>query len=127
MVAAGVPTPRADHATVIAEMALDMRTATETLSREMGEQIEVRIGLHSGPAVAGVIGTTKVFYDVWGDTVNTAARMESHGAPGQIQVTDTTHAALETGYCFDARGMVDIKGKGPTQTYWLTGRKPAPV
>ena len=122
MVAAGLPVARDDHAEIIADMALAMQDAVAELSREMGEKVELRIGVHSGPAIAGVIGTSKVFYDVWGDTVNTASRMESHGLPGRIQVTDATHALLGDRYLFEDRGVIDIKGKGPLKTYWLTGR-----
>jgi class 3 adenylate cyclase len=122
MVAAGLPMARGDHAEVIADMALAMQAAVTELSDQMGEAVNLRIGIHSGPAIAGVIGTSKVFYDVWGDTVNTASRMESHGAPGRIQVTSATHALLGDGFVFDDRGVIDIKGKGPVKTYWLIGR-----
>lgn len=127
MVAAGMPLPRRDHAHIIAEMSLDMIAATQRLSAEMGETVEVRIGLHSGPAIAGVIGTTKVFYDVWGDTVNTASRLESHGVAGRIQVTTETRALLGSDYAFEERGPVDLKGKGMTQVWWLSGRSVPPA
>ncbi|MEL7465151.1 MAG: adenylate/guanylate cyclase domain-containing protein [Pseudomonadota bacterium] len=123
MVVAGIPTSRPDHAEAAADLALDMIAAVDRLTVEMEETVAVRIGLHTGPAVAGVIGTTKVFYDVWGDAVNTAARMESHGEAGRIQVTAATRDALGDGYAFEARGVVDIKGKGSTETFWLTGRR----
>jgi class 3 adenylate cyclase len=123
MVAAGMPLPRDDHATAVAEMALGMIEATERISRETGEHVSVRVGLHTGPAVAGVIGTRKFFYDVWGDTVNTAARMESHGMPGKIQVTEAARAMLADAYVFEKRGEIDVKGKGQMTTWWLTGRK----
>lgn len=122
MVAAGMPTARADHAQAAAEMALDMLDTTRRLSADMGETVEVRIGLHTGSAVGGVIGTTKVFYDVWGDTVNTAARMESHGEAGHIQLTSEARTALGSSYTFAPRGSVEIKGKGIIETFWLTGR-----
>ncbi len=122
MVAAGMPTAREDHAQAAAEMALDMLGTTRRLSAEMGETVEVRIGLHTGSAVGGVIGTTKVFYDVWGDTVNTAARMESHGEAGHIQLTSEARTALGSSYTFAPRGRVEIKGKGNVETFWLTGR-----
>jgi len=82
----------------------------------------VRIGIHTGPVVAGVIGHQKLFYDVWGDTVNTASRMESHGAAGRIQVTAAARDALKDDYDFEPRGPVEIKGIGKVETWWLTGR-----
>ena len=123
MVAAGLPTARPDHAEIMADMALAMRQEVELLSEELGEQIDLRIGIHSGPAIAGVIGTAKVFYDVWGETVNTASRMESHGEPGRIQVTDTTQALLSEDFIFEKRGTVEIKGIGPIETwcFWWEG------
>ena len=122
MMAACVPSPRPDHAAVAAEMALDMLEAARALSAETGEEIALRIGLHSGPAVGGVIGTTKVFYDVWGDMVNTASRLESTGAADHIQVTAPARDALGPGYAFAPRGTIDIKDPGPTRTWWLSGR-----
>jgi class 3 adenylate cyclase len=123
MVAAGMPDPRHDHAEAVAEMALDMLDVTRRISAETGESVAVRIGLHTGPAVAGVIGTRKFFYDVWGDTVNTAARMESQGEPGRIQATPEARAALADAFTFEQRGEVEVKGKGGMTTWWLTGRK----
>lgn len=122
MVAAGMPRPRADHAQAVADMALAMLETTARLSAETGQKVEVRIGLHSGAAIAGVIGTQKVFYDVWGDTVNTASRMESHGEVGRIQLTRETRDRLGEAYVFEARGVVDVKGKGPVETFWLLRR-----
>ncbi len=122
MVAAGMPDPRHDHAQAVADMALDMLQVTAKLGREIGEDLSVRIGLHTGNAVAGVIGTRKFFYDVWGDTVNTAARMESHGEPGRIQVTSEAKEVLSDVFTFEPRGEVEIKGKGRIHTWWLTGR-----
>lgn len=122
MVAGGMPELRTGHAQAVGDMALDMLAVTERLSREMGEQLAIRIGIHTGPAVAGVIGTRKLFYDVWGDTVNTASRMESHGSAGRIQVTEDAKAALGSGYSFEHRGVVDVKGKGEMTLYYLTAR-----
>ncbi|MCP4317990.1 MAG: adenylate/guanylate cyclase domain-containing protein [Hyphomicrobiales bacterium] len=122
MVAAGMPTARADHAQIVADMALAMLDVTARLTAETGQYTEVRIGLHSGAAVAGVIGTQKVFYDVWGDTVNTASRMESQGEEGRIQITQDMKDRLGATYTFEPRGIVEIKGKGLIQTYWLTGK-----
>ncbi len=123
MVAGGMPVTRSDHAHAVADMALDMLAATDKLSTELGDEIELRIGLHTGPVVAGVIGSNKVFYDVWGDTVNTSARLESHGASGRIQVTAATRDALGSEFEFDQRGSIEIKGVGLTETFWLTDRK----
>lgn len=122
MVAAGMPVAREDHAQVAADMALDMLNATARLSTQTGQQVDVRIGLHSGSAVAGVIGTKKVFYDIWGDTVNTASRMESGGEKGRIQVTQDTKDRLGDTYVFEDRPMTTVKGKGLMQTYWLLGK-----
>jgi class 3 adenylate cyclase len=122
MVAAGMPVARADHADIIADMALAMLEVTKELSQQMDQPVEVRIGLHSGSAIAGVIGKQKIFYDVWGDTVNTASRMESQGEVGRIQLTDETRAALGDRFVFEKRGLVDIKGKGPAETFWLIAK-----
>lgn len=121
MVAAGLPVARDDHAVVVADMALAMQATVKELSLKMGEEVQLRIGIHSGPAIAGVIGTSKVFYDVWGDTVNTASRMESHGEPGRIQITGATRALLEDRFKTSERGVVEIKGVGPMDTWWLEG------
>jgi class 3 adenylate cyclase len=122
MVAGGIPLPRADHAEAIAEMALAMGPEVECVSREAGLQLAVRIGIDSGPVVAGVIGRAKFIYDLWGDTVNTASRMESHGVPGTIQVTERVRERLCHSYEFEPRGAIDVKGKGPMICYRLVGR-----
>ena len=122
MVAAGLPQPVDRPVHRVAEMAFDMLAALRALSEEIGEEIEIRIGLHAGPVVAGVIGHQKLFYDVWGDTVNTASRMESHGQPGRIQVTAAAREALKDAYDFEPRGAVEIKGIGRLETWWLTAR-----
>jgi guanylate cyclase len=128
MVAAGVPTPRPDHAQVLARMALDMREAMGSQDGVGHLGLELRIGLNSGPVVAGVIGRKRFLYDLWGDAVNTASRMESHGTPGQIQVTRETYELLRDEFLLERRGTVDLKGKGETETWYLVGRRaPAPV
>jgi class 3 adenylate cyclase len=118
MVVGGVPTTRKDHADAVAAMALDMRDA---IAKK--KNLDIRIGMHSGPVVAGVIGTKKFSYDLWGDTVNTASRMESHSEPGRIQVSDVTHELLAARYEFTDRGTIAVKGKGEMHTWFLDGRK----
>ncbi len=122
MLVSGVPLPRVDHAEAIADMALDMQEAIEKFNHRSGESLELRIGISSGPVVAGVIGTRKFAYDLWGDTVNTASRMESHGIPGCIQVTEATYRQLQHRYQFEARGNIPVKGKGSLFTYLLKGK-----
>jgi adenylate cyclase len=121
MVASGIPVAREDHALVMARMALAMRDVIQSLDELHGHRIDVRIGLHSGPAVAGVIGERKFIYDLWGDTVNIAARMESHGVPGEIQVSEATYGLIKDGADVEERGEIDVKGKGMMRTYLLKG------
>jgi len=123
MVVGGLPTPRTDHAEAIAEMALDMLDEIAQFHAETGEPLSMRIGINTGPVVAGVIGTNKFIYDLWGDTVNIASRMESQGLPGRIQVTAATYNLLRDKYLFEERGVIPIKGKGDVTTYILAGRK----
>jgi adenylate cyclase len=123
MVAGGMPDPQVGHAADVANMALEILDVTRKLSAELHEDLAVRVGIHSGPAVAGVIGTRKLFYDVWGDTVNTASRMESHGSAGKIQVTEDTKRALGEAFQFERRGTVEVRGKGEMELYYLTGRR----
>jgi adenylate cyclase len=123
MVAAGIPLPRNDHAEAIADMALAMGPELERSPAGNGVPLTVRIGIDTGPVVAGVIGRAKFIYDLWGDTVNTASRMESHGIPGTIQVTERAYERLRDRYELSRRGSVDIKGKGRMTTYLLLGRK----
>ena len=123
MVVGGLPTPRSDHANAIAEMALDMLDAISDFSNTHNQDFSIRIGINSGPVVARVIGIKKFIYDLWGDTVNTASRMESHGKPGCIQVTSTTYQLLQEKYIFESRGAIEVKGKGKMTTYLLKCRK----
>ncbi|MEG4198962.1 adenylate/guanylate cyclase domain-containing protein [Microcoleus sp. Pol12A5] len=123
MVAAGIPIERPDHAEAIAEMALDMLAAIKELNVKLDATFDLRIGINSGPVVAGVIGTKKFIYDLWGNAVNTASRMESHGITGRIQVSHYTYELLQDKYEFEDRGEIEIKGKGEMQTYLLMGRK----
>ncbi|MGG6239277.1 adenylate/guanylate cyclase domain-containing protein [Nodosilinea sp. AN01ver1] len=124
MVAAGLPTPKEDHAEAIAEMALAMQQVTASFQAELGEPIEIRIGINTGVVVAGVIGTKKFIYDLWGDAVNVASRMESSSEPGQIQVTAATYDRLKDNYRLEKRGCISVKGRGDMETYWLRGHRP---
>ncbi len=119
MVASGLPIPRRDHAEAIANMALDMQQEVKRFNSRHCAELSIRIGINTGPVVAGVIGTKKFIYDLWGDAVNTASRMESHGIPGAIQVTDSTYKYLRDKYVFEERGKIQIKGKGEMTTYLL--------
>jgi class 3 adenylate cyclase len=118
MVAGGLIEPDPDHLASLAKMALGMHEHASTLNREAGG-LRLRIGLHAGSVIAGVIGIRKFIYDVWGDTVNTASRLESHGAPGRVHVSDTVFERLQGRFAFEARGTVELKGRGPMKTYFL--------
>jgi adenylate cyclase len=128
MVAAGVPTPRPDHAHALALMALNMLEAMRPGGAMGALRMELRIGINSGPVVAGVIGRKRFLYDLWGDAVNTASRMESHGTPGQVQIARATYELLKDEFDCRPRGTVTIKGKGEMETWYLIGarRQPAP-
>jgi class 3 adenylate cyclase len=119
MVVGGLPSAHKDQAGAIAEMALRMQQIVRDNAREHGDALDVRIGIHTGPVVAGVIGKRKFVYDVWGDTVNTASRMESHSEPGRIQVTAAAAAKLGDRFTLVSRGTIEVKGKGPMETFFL--------
>lgn len=127
MVVGGLPNPSTNHAECIAEMALDMQEELVKFNAKHHAAINIRIGINTGPAIAGVIGTKKFIYDLWGDAVNTAARMESHGLPGTIQVTKSTYNILRNKYLFEDRGIIHVKGKGDMNTYLLAGRLVSPL
>jgi class 3 adenylate cyclase len=122
MVAGGM-TPQGGGVEQVAEMALDMIDAMDDYRTGGGNRLQIRVGLQIGPAVAGIIGLKKFIYDIWGDTVNTASRLEAHGVPGRIQVTSETADRLAAGYLIEPRGAVDIKGKGSIETSFLVARR----
>ena len=124
MVASGVPDPRPDHARALALLALDMVAAVSPLGPCADLGLQIRVGINSGPVVAGVIGRKKFLYDLWGDAVNTASRMESQGTPNRVQVTQATYELLGEEFEFESRGTVAIKGKGDMPTWYLVGRRP---
>ena len=121
MVAAGAPIRRTDHCDAIARMALDMRTWMRTRLDQDSLRLQVRIGINSGEAVGAVVGTSKFHYDLWGDAINVAARMESLGEPGRIQVAEGAWQRLQSGYVFESRGEIEVKGKGMMNTWFLEG------
>jgi adenylate cyclase len=128
MVAAGVPDARRDHATVIAGLALEMSELAGRHPREGGGHLQLRIGINSGTIVAGVIGRRKFIYDLWGDAVNVASRMESQGVPGTIQIAEPTYELIKDAFMCEERGEIEIKGKGTVRTWFLIGpRDPLPV
>jgi adenylate cyclase len=127
MVAAGVPLPRPDHARALALMALDMQAAMRSVD-ELGHlALELRVGINSGPVVAGVIGRKRFLYDLWGDAVNTASRMESHGTSGRIQITRATKDLLRDEFVCEPRGTIPVKGKGEIEAWYLVGRRLNPA
>jgi class 3 adenylate cyclase len=123
MVAGGIPEKKENHLESVVEMALDMQSLMQNGFSKKFKDLNIRIGIHSGAIVAGVIGQKKFIYDLWGDSVNTASRMESHGIAGKIQVTEEVYNKLKNKYEFESRGKIEIKGKGEMNTYLLVGRK----
>ena len=123
MAAAGIPVPRPDHARALAQLALDMLEVVQP-GGPMGDTgLELRIGLNSGPVVAGVIGRKRFLYDLWGDAVNVAGRMQSHGTRGRIQVTRATYELLKDDFLLEPRGTIEVRGKGEMETWYLVGRR----
>ena len=123
MAASGLPKPRLDHAPAAADMALAILEVVARFNADYHTSLQIRIGMHTGLVVAGVIGKNKFIFDLWGDTVNTASRMESHSKPGRIQVSAAMHGLLADRYRLKRRGVIQVKGKGKMLTYWLEGRK----
>jgi adenylate cyclase len=123
MVVGGLPLERPDHLEAITDMAIEMQKAIAQFSVEPEQPFSIRIGINTGPVVAGVIGRKKFIYDLWGDTVNVASRMESLGLPGRIQVTEAVYERLQDGYLFESRGTISVKGKGEMTTYLLLGKR----
>jgi len=127
MAAAGIPVPRKDHARALALIALDMLNAV-SVNGPMGDKgLELRIGINSGPVVAGVIGRKRFLYDLWGDAVNVADRMQTHGTPGRIQVTRSTYELLQDEFVLEPRGTIEVRGKGEMETWYLVGRRELPA
>jgi adenylate cyclase len=122
IVVSGVPQPRSDHLHALADLALDIADTVAGLTDSRGRAVPLRIGMASGPVVAGVVGSQRFFYDVWGDAVNVASRMESTAAVGRIQVPQPVYQRLRNRFMFEERGDVDVKGKGVMQTWYLVGR-----
>jgi adenylate cyclase len=123
MVVSGVPRPRPDHSQALADFALDMANVAAGLKDPHGEPVPLRVGMACGPVVAGVVGSRRFFYDVWGDAVNVASRMEATDSVGRIQVPDAMYERLKDDFVLQERGSIDIKGKGPMRTWYLIGRK----
>ncbi len=130
MIVGGLPEPRQDHCTAVVQMAIEMQETVKLLSTNLGVPVALRIGIHTGTVVAGVIGKKKFAYDLWGDTVNTASRMESHGSPGKIHITEdvfrivqrTNNGQSTHEFSFSPPQKIDVKGKGTMTTYFLSRR-----
>lgn len=123
MAAAGVPEYMEDHPARAADLALAMLESIARFNGERQLSLGLRVGMHTGPVVAGIVGTHKLAYDLWGETVNTAARMESHGLPGRIQISEASALLLKRTHQVEERGEVAVKGRGSMRTFWLKGRR----
>jgi adenylate cyclase len=123
MVAGGLLEAHGDHVVAVADMGLAMLDSVHQVSRRLDEPLQIRIGMHVGPVVAGIIGTHKFIYDIWGDTVNTASRMESNGVADMVNVSGEVYRRLREDFAFEPGGVVDLKGKGPTEVYFLRQRR----
>jgi adenylate cyclase len=119
MVVGGLPEPHVGHDRAIARMALDMLDAVKMIQNEDGKPFSLRIGVHTGAAVAGVIGSKKFAYDLWGDTVNVASRLETNGVPGRVQVSEEVFQRLKEHFVFERRGPIEVKGKGTIEAHFL--------
>jgi adenylate cyclase len=123
MLAGGVLEPRPDHVGAVADIGLAMIESVDQAGRQFDESLQIRIGIHTGPVVAGVIGTQKFIFDIWGETVNTASRLESHGQAGRIAVSAETYLRLHQSHEFEPRGLINLRGSGPVESWFLQGRR----
>ena len=123
MLAGGVPEPRDDHAVAVVDAAMEMREALEQMHERTGGALRMRIGVHSGPIVAGVIGIRKFTYDLWGDTVNVASRMESTGQPGRVHISANTAELVKHAYELEPRGAIEVKSLGMVETFFVNAPK----
>jgi adenylate cyclase len=125
MAVAGAPLPVADHADRAVQFGLELVRTTEALGAEVGVPLRLRVGIHSGPLVAGVIGRDKLAYDLWGDTVNVASRMESQGMPGRVQISAATAERLTVDLALEPRGTIEVRGRGPMRVLLVTAEETA--